>query len=137
MKNFKKFSLLVLLIINFFIVGCSNNKTIEIKEEVKSPNGLYMAYLYSISSGGATVASREGISIINSEEESPETILLENEPNVFLNNNSGGSNTTIEWIDTNNLNIKLSQNTNSYYIKLQEDIFEEININYETNETLD
>lgn len=132
MKLYKKFTLISILLISFFILGCSSSKTIEIKEEIKSPNGNYIAYLYSISSGGATVANKEAISIINSKEKNPEDILLENDPNIYLNTNSSTLTIKgIEWENDKSLKVDMDEEDKDYYyIKLKVDIFNHIKINY-------
>lgn len=135
-----------LLVISFFSIllvsmsGCSlitdkkSKKTtsIEIQSEETSPNGEYKAISYIFTDGGATVAFRRGISIINANEEKVNMFLLDNSPNIYLNNNSSSEVIDIQWEDNDTLKVDFTNiKENESYTRLKVDIFDGIKIDYQ------
>lgn len=126
---YKIMSIISLLILLFIVNGCSITRTIEIQKEETSPDGLYNAYVYTFTDGGATVAFRQAISIVNSDKNEINKILSEESPNVYLNNNSSNDEIDIEWEDDRTLKVKFNnEEKNLDYIYLKADIF--INYNF-------
>jgi len=135
-----------LLIISFFSIllfsvsGCSlvsyktENKTssMEVQSEEISPDGVYKAYSYIFTDGGANVPFRRGISIIDADEEGGIRTLMENSPNIYLNNNSGNEVVSIKWEDNTTLKVDFTNvKEDEYYTYLKVDTFNGIKINYE------
>lgn len=130
-RNCKMIYTIIILAISFIITGCSNEKTIEIQKETTSSNGIYTAYLYTFTNGGATVPFRKAISIIKTSEKNHEDILKSTEPNIYLNNNSNNDEIDINWEDDKNIEVNINESKeNVDYIYLKVDIFNGININY-------
>ena len=126
-------------ILLFSIRGCSqityktSKKTtsIEVQCEEISPNGKYKAISYIFTDGGATVSFRRGISIIDANEEKVEEFLKDNEPNIYLNNNSGKEVIDIQWEDNKTLKVNFNNvKENEYYTRLKVEIFNGIKIEY-------
>lgn len=129
---YKIMSIISLFILLFIVNGCSTTRTIEIQKEETSPDGLYNAYVYTFTDGGATVPFRQAISIVNSDKNEINKILSEENPNVYLNNNSSNDEIDIEWEDDRTLKVKFNnEEKNLDYIYLKADIFNGIKIKYE------
>ena len=135
-----------LLVISFFSIllfsvsGCSlvsyktekKTTTMEVQSEEISPDGVYKAYSYVFTDGGATVPFRRGISIINADEEDGIRTLMENSPNIYLNNNSGNKVVSIKWEDNTTLKVDFTNvKEDEYYTYLKVDTFNGIKIIYE------
>ncbi|MDY4251527.1 MULTISPECIES: DUF5412 family protein [unclassified Clostridium] len=134
-----------IIVISFFsvllfsIIGCSqityntSKKTtsIEVQCEEISPNGKYKAISYIFTDGGATVTFRRGISIIDANEEKVGEFLKENEPNIYLNNNSSNEAIDIQWEDNETLKVNFTNvKENESYTRLKVEIFKGIKIEY-------
>ena len=75
---------------------------------------------------------RRGISLINANEENIEKYLVDNEPNIYLNNNSSSKDINIQWKDNDTLKIDFTNvDENEGYTRLKVVIFNGINIEYE------
>ncbi|WP_308780373.1 hypothetical protein [uncultured Clostridium sp.] len=126
-------------IILFSISGCSqityktSKKTtsIEVQCEEISPNGKYKAISYIFTDGGATVPFTRGISIINANEEKVGEFFKDNEPNIYLNNNSSNEAIDIQWEDDEILKVNFTNvKENESYTRLKVEIFNGIKIEY-------
>lgn len=126
MKIFKTILITINCVIVILLLQECSARTIEIKREEVSPNGLYVAYSYTISSGGATVPFSQGVSILESKEDKEKTLLKE-EPNIYYDTNSNES-IDIEWLDDDNLKVDTKNSSKNLYLKV--DIFKFINIQY-------
>lgn len=135
-----------LLVISFFSIllfsvsGCSlvsyktekKTTTMEVQSEEISPDGAYKAYSYILTDGGATVPFRRGISIINEDEDGGISFLMENPPNIYLNNNSGNEVVSVKWEDNTTLKVDFTNvKEDEYYTYLKVDTFNGIKIIYE------
>ena len=136
-KNIIVISIFSILLFN--ISGCSKitntslkkTTSTEVQLEKTSPNGEYKAISYLFTDGGATVAFRRGISIINADEKVGK-FLLENSPNIYLNNNSNYETMDIEWKDDETLKVNFTNiEENESYTVLKVDEFNSIKIEYE------
>lgn len=126
-------------ILLFSIIGCSqityktSKKTtsIEVQYEETSPNGEYKAISYIFTDGGATVPFRRGISIIDANEEKVGEFLKDNEPNIYLNNNSSNEAIDIQWEDNETLKVNfINVKENESYTRLKVEMFNGIKIEY-------
>lgn len=126
MKRFKTISIIINCVITILLLGGCSERKIEIKCEEVSPSGIYTAYSYTISSGGATVPFSEGVSILELKDDK-EKILIKENPNIYYDTNSNES-IDIEWLDDDNLKVNTKNSSKNIYLKVG--IFKFINIQY-------